>query len=109
MAGRRSFINVTIPSASTTSDAATISSGTRLVGFVTPAAFTGSNVSFQTSVDAGVSFQPVYNAGSVYSVAVGTSRFVAIDPDVFIGAGYIKIVSDGSEAAARTVTLVISD
>lgn len=109
MAGRRSYIDVVIPSSSTTSGAATISSGTRVVGLKTPAALTGSNVSFQSSSDNGVSFQAVYNGGSLYSVAVGTDRYIALDKDVFDGAAFVKVVSDGTEAAARTITLVIAD
>jgi hypothetical protein len=46
--------------------------------------------------------RPMYQ----YSVTVGTSRYVALDPAVFAGVKWVKVVSGSSEAAERTITIV---
>lgn len=98
-------VTTTIGSAATAS--ATIPmKGFTLVGVFIPSAFTGSSISFQAGTTATGTFVPVTSgtAGTSLSYAVGTSRYVAIDPKDFYGINFLKIVSGSSEADARTLT-----
>jgi hypothetical protein len=48
----------------------------------------------------------LYNEGTEYSVAVNTSRYIALNPNVFEGVKVVRIVSGSSEAAARTIGVI---
>jgi hypothetical protein len=78
------------------------------LGLVTPAALTGTACTFEGSID-GSTFRPLYDQGTQYSVNVGTSRYVALKPEVMQSAKYLKVVSGSSEGALRTITLVIGE
>lgn len=80
----------------------------RLFGLVTPAALTGTTFTFQTSVDGGTTWVPIYDKyGNALSVAVGTSRFIPMAPADFAAVSMLKIVSGSAEAAGRTIGLVL--
>ena len=96
---------VTIESSGTTSSARDLNGLGNLVALVTPSALTGTSFTFQASTD-GSTYNAVYNEGTQYSVTVAASRYVALDPSVFAGAQYVKVVSGSTEAAERTITLV---
>ena len=96
---------VTIESSGTTSSARDLNGLGNLVALVTPSTLTGTSFTFQASVD-GSTYNNVYNEGTQYSVTVAASRYVALDPAVFAGAQYVKVVSGSTEAAERTITLV---
>lgn len=78
--------------------------GLSLVGIQLPAAFTGTALTFQVSLD-GVTYQPLYTStsGTALSYTVAQGHFVAINPQDFYGAIYIKIISGSTEAAARAL------
>ena len=92
----------TIASSGSTSDAIDKASED-LTGFIMPSAFTGTNVSFQVSRD-NVTFFPLYWEGELVSFATAASYAQAVDAAKFASFRYIKIVSDGTEAAERTIT-----
>lgn len=86
-------------------ESATINQGGfSLCGVLIPAAFTGTSISFEASID-NVTFYPVYNtiAGVLLSYVVAPSRYIAIDPKDFHGIQYLKIKSGSAEGAARTL------
>jgi hypothetical protein len=91
---------------STTVSAAIPCNGLSLVGIQLPAAFTGTALTFQSSVD-GTTYQPVYNSAGAVSYTVAQGHFIAIDPKDFYGIVYLKIVSGTSEAAARSFTALL--
>ena len=93
---------------STTTSAAIQMQGLSLVGIQLPAAFTGTALTFQVSVD-GVTYQPLYTStsGTALSYTVAAGHYVAINPQDFYGANYIKIISGSSEAAARTLSVIL--
>ena len=95
---------VTIASSGTTSTGLTLQ-GTIPLAIQTPAALTGTSFTFQASVD-GASWFDLYNAGTQYSVTVAASRYIALNPDVFEGIRYIRIVSGSSEGASRTIYII---
>ena len=96
---------VTIASAGTTSTSLTMSRGRVPVAVLTPSALSGTSFTFQASVD-GTNFYDLYNGSSAYSVTVAASRYIALNPDVFQGVQYIRIVSGSSEAGSRTIYIV---
>jgi len=99
---------VTIAQSGTDSSELRVGFRSSVVGIVTPAALTGTAVTFKASVD-GATFVPVYNEGTQYSVNVGTSRYVALNQSVLRGIQSLKIVSGSSEAAERTIQVVMKD
>jgi hypothetical protein len=101
-------LTVTIPNAGTTSDSATMPATMYCLGLVTPAALTGTAVTFEGSID-GSTFRPLYDEATQYSVNVGTSRYVALKRQVMEPCKYLKVVSGSSEGALRTITLVIGE
>ena len=93
---------VTISSSGTVSSALDLQ-GRALVGFLLPAAFTGTAVTFQVSAD-GVTYTAVYNtSNSALSATVTQGREYALSPTDLLTAQYVKLVSGSSEGAARTI------
>jgi hypothetical protein len=82
--------------------------GFSLVGVLLPAAFTGTSLTFQASVD-GTNFFAVNSttSGSSLSYTVAQGNYYAIDPTPFYGIRYLKIVSGSSEAANRVLTVAL--
>ena len=95
------------------SDNATTSSaaqcdGLLLSGIVFPAAMTGSAVTFDFSFD-GTNFVDVVETdGTEVSYTVTAGDIVRVDPSgwAFASTGFLRIVSDSSEAADRTINLI---
>ena len=96
---------VSIASSGTVSTAIQLQGNRVPVAIVTPAALTGTTIKFQASVD-DATYVALYNGSTEYSVDVATSRYVAINTDVFEGVRYIKLVSGSSETASRTITII---
>lgn len=95
---------VTIASSGSTSTALTLQ-GTTPLAIQMPAAFTGTAITFECSVD-GSTFYDLYNEATEYSVAVLASRYVALNPNVFEGVRFIRLVSGSSEAAIREIFVI---
>jgi hypothetical protein len=80
-----------------------------LVGFVMPAAFTGSAITFNVSVD-DVTYQALNDSSNAaVSITVTVSKSYAFKQDVRSCLSpwrYIQLVSGSSEGAARTITLL---
>jgi hypothetical protein len=74
--------------------------------FILPAAFTGTSVSIQASLD-GSTWVGLYdenNAALSFTVTQGRAyRMIADD---FAGWPYLRFVSNGAEAAERTITVL---
>lgn len=100
---------VTIPSSGTTSNAIDIG-GLTLKAIITPGTLTGTAIKITASDSLGGTYVPVYVAPgtSELSLTVAPSRLIAVPYDVS-GLRYIKIVSGSTEAAARTITLLLQD
>lgn len=97
----------TIASGQTASGIITLG-GLVLCGILLPAAFTGTALTFEASVD-GTNFSLIKSTSSgtslSYTVAQGT--FAAIDPKDFYGVNFLKIVSGTTEGGARTLNLAV--
>jgi hypothetical protein len=80
--------------------------GTEIVGLQMPATFTGSAMTFQAATASGGTFQTVADgAGTDVSKTVAGGKYVAIDPTLFRGVRFVKLVSGATEAAGRTITI----
>ena len=62
-------------------------------------------MTFQSSND-NATFSPVYDEGTQYSVAIGTSRHVALKKQAFDAVRFVRLVSTSTETAARTITII---
>ena len=105
-----SNIIVTIASSASLSNAIDLS-GTTFSGYVTPAAWTSANITFQASVD-GTNFFNLYDSfGNEVTNVVSTSRFVSLVPSDMASIRYLKFRSGTSatpvsQAAERQITIV---
>jgi len=95
--------SVTIASGQTVSTALSVA-GMDLVAVLIPSVFTGTTITFQGSID-GSTFSALYNHdGTAYSLTnVAASRLIQFTANDFIGMNYIKLVSNSSEGADRTI------
>ena len=97
---------VTIASGQTTSDVID-SRGMSLVALIFSAQPTGTSFSFLGSVD-NVTFYPIKDASNAaVSVTVSGANLHTLNPVNFLSIPFLKIVSNASESAARTITAVI--
>lgn len=109
MAKNIAYQTVTIAGSGTTSTSITAEGNRMPIAIVVPSAFSGTTLTLNASIDNGSTFQPIYNAGTAYTVNVGTSRYVALNRDVMDGVRIFQIVSSASETAARTVTIITGE
>jgi len=99
-----------IPSGQTTSQEIDLS-GNALCGFFFPSAFTGATLKITAATMSGGTFETVQadELGSGdYTITVTASKYVPItNLAIIAGLRFIKLVSASSEAAARSITLVV--
>lgn len=106
-------LDTTINSGSTTS--AVVDCGywkddqTQLVGIYFPTAFTSTSVTFTSSDESTGIYHTVRDVGgaSVYTLTVSTGVYVPVDPRVFAGQSFIRIVGNLSETGNRNLKLSI--
>jgi len=107
------FLKFFIPSGATTSTALSHPDNLRprthenprmtLAAVVTPAAFDGTGVGFEVSLN-GNEWYPVHNPdGTPYGLTVGTGRWTIIPPAISFAWQYIRIVA-AAQSADRGVT-----
>ena len=102
------FINTVanIAAAGQTSGAVALG-GTTPVGVYLPAAFTGTTLTFTACSTAGGTFVPILDdAGGTLTRTVAQGRFLPLDPSLFSGVQFLKIVSGSVEGSARDLVLV---
>ena len=78
---------------------------TTFCGWQMPVAWDAGNVTFQGSIDGGVTYGAVYYEGIQYTVttpAAGT--YQAVNPTVFCGFTHVKLVSGVAQTAARSMS-----
>jgi hypothetical protein len=101
----RAFTNVTIANGQQASPTLNLN-GSTLCGIHMPATFTGTSLTFQAAPTEDGTYQAVMWQGSDFSVTVAAGRYVALNPAIFAGISFIRIVSGSAEGAARTLTAV---
>ena len=95
-------------SANTTQSSSVNTDGMLLTGIVFPAAMTGTAVTFDFSIDGTKFYDVVETDGTEVSYTVTAGDVVRVDPSgwAFASSGYLRITSDGTEAADRNITLI---
>lgn len=107
--GRITSVPARIQPAAQESDAVDLQSVGQLVGVVLPETFTGTAIGFRAAIGEGGPFVPVYHEGADYSVPVLGGRYVALDPAVFCGVSYVKVVSNAVEVEVRSLQVIGRD
>ena len=81
--------------------------GMLLCGVQFPAAMTGSNITFDFSMDNSTFVDVKETDGSETSYTVSAGDIVRVDPSgwAFASNGYLRVTSDGNEAADRKIIL----
>lgn len=101
-----SDLSITILNGQTVSQNALDTNGTSLVGYVLPAIFDGTSITFQVSETKNGAYSDLYNTdGTQISHTIAQGRAVAISPLDFAGWRFIKFVSNSAETADRTITI----
>lgn len=95
-------------SSGTTSAATTTLKGNTVVGLIIPSDFTGTEVYFQVSVDGSTFYNLIDSDGFNRTYTVAASRYLHLEPNVFAGVLYIKVVSNATEGT-NTVDIVLRD
>jgi hypothetical protein len=95
------------------SDNATISSGVNtdgmlLTGIVFPAAMTGTELTFDFSIDGTNWYDVVETDGTAVTYTVTAGDAVRVDPSgwAFASSGFIRVTSGSAEAADRSIKLI---
>lgn len=98
--------NITIASSGTTSTAVAITDGAAAVVLQLPSALTGTALAVHGSAD-GTNFYPIYVDGTALSITHVNSSIHSLNPRATVGLLAIKLVSNGTEAAERTIGVVV--
>ncbi len=80
-----------------------------VVGIVTPSALTSTTLSIQVSLDGTNALTHYDFTGLAFTIPCGASRWISLDPALFAGFPFMRLVMGSAEAAARTITLVTSE
>ena len=82
--------------------------GLLLSGIVFPASMTGANVTFDFSFDGTNWIDVVETDNTEVTYVVSAGNVVRVDPSgwAFATAGFIRVTSDGTEAADRNIQLI---
>jgi hypothetical protein len=106
----RDTATATIALSGTVSDAVALEGSMVPVGILTPAALTGTAMTFQGSLD-GVTYRAVNNVGgSALTITVAAAKAIGFDAGTatcLMAWKYIKLVSGSAEAAERAITVVL--
>lgn len=95
------------------SDSATVSQavnleGATLCGFILPATFTGTTITFQIADEEGGTYVNLYDkTNTQVSFSVTQGRGYSVDPALFACAQFIKLVSGSTEGADRVIKLLV--
>ncbi len=96
---------VTIANGATVSSTLTMEGSRIPLAILTPAALTGTTLTFKQSSD-NATFYPIYYESTSYSVTVSTSRHVALDRRAMEGVKYFQVVSGSAEGASRSIGVI---
>ncbi len=103
----RIYQTITISASAASSQTLSLSRLT-LVGLITPAAMTGTSITFNAaSSEDGTYRNLVDSDGNALTVAIAADRHIVLDPSAFIACDNIQLVSNQTEAAERELTLVL--
>jgi hypothetical protein len=95
----------------TVADGATVSGavdlrGRQLCGVYLPSTAEGTTLGFQVSDALAGTYLTLMSAGAAVSLTVAASRYVALDPNLFLGVRFLKLVL-GTQTGASIINLAI--
>jgi hypothetical protein len=96
---------VVIATSGTTSTSILFQGNRVAIAVITPSSLTGTSFTFQVSVDDST-YVNLFDEGSAYTLSAAGSRFIALKRQPFEGVRYLRIVSNLSESANRTIIIV---
>lgn len=96
---------VSIAAAGTTSNAIDLQ-GRALVSISTPSAISGAAFTFESSYDNVTYQQAVSEGGGAITVTCAAAKNVMVNPNLLLGARYIKLVRDNAQAAAKQIVII---
>lgn len=100
---------LTIPISNTLSDAYPLNDGTHLVGFLLPAAWDGTDLAFDASLDR-TNFFPVYDSYGIELIAkVAASRLITMPANFLLGTTAFRLRAKTTQTAARAVRLIVRE
>ena len=109
MSLRREVVEAVIPNAGTDSAVVTVPVNKCLLGFRIPGTFSGTAVSFKMGMESTDTQRAIYDGASLVSIAVTANRYYYVDPKIFVGCNFITLVSNATEGAERTISLVFGE
>lgn len=107
MSGIAQVYNFNIASGGTLSQGINLQNKT-LVGLVMPSALTSTTITLMTTDSEGGTFVDAYKDGSLLSYAVGTSRYIVINPADTVGMQFLRLKCGSSEGDARVIKAVFT-
>jgi hypothetical protein len=81
--------------------------GLSLVGIQFPATLTSTTVSFLVATSLAGIYQPLHNSSGLVTYTVAQGEYMAINPADFYGVQFFEIMMGSTEAAARTLQLLL--
>jgi hypothetical protein len=105
-----SQLAVTISNGTSLSPAVGLGDGT-LVGLAMSAGWDAAGLSFQVSIDGGITWLEMESITAAVSFTAAASQFIAIDPAIWRGVNHIKVRSGTAaspvlQTAVRALTLI---
>ena len=98
--------SVVIANNTTQTSAISVGGGV-VVGIDMPAAFTGTTLTAEHSLDGGVTWRQLYTpAGAAYSITVVAGKYIQVPASDLAGVDTIRFISGSTETPARTLTVV---
>lgn len=100
-------VDAVIAASGSTSGEVKVPPGYDLAGIFTPVC-TGTAITMTAASASGGTFIAVKNAANaaISHTVDGTAHYMALDPALYQGLEFLKLVSNGTEAAERTFTLI---
>lgn len=77
-----------------------------LVGLITPATFDGTAITFTGAIATSGTFVPVAAsnaAATAYTITTAASTLTPINPDIFAGIRFIKVVTSSAQTTTDTI------
>lgn len=82
--------------------------GLLITGIFFPPAFTGTSVTFEAAVRSGGPFYAMVDgAGSSLSRTISAGAYLPLDPALFAGVNFLRVVSGSAEGATRHLLLSV--
>jgi hypothetical protein len=81
--------------------------GKTAVALIMPAAFSGTEITFQGSTDGSTYTDIISSAGATVTITVAASKTVVLDEANFYGVDSIKVLSVTTQAAERAIKVVL--